>query len=274
MKHSINFIHYLFLIQNEIKAKNYSINSNKKVRIHVSILHHHTSSYLAIDTIIQSAEYNRLSKRVSPHLLVLHQFTSGQELIPSKIPSCRNLIQLEIKPHIQQEVPFQTFLLQPQTSATFQKDFTQQISSSDAKTQILQTEIDYLQKQHAEAIAIGDFTQQLAAERAISSRFQTIKHLPEKQKTLKIIPNQSTIDNQESSETSLISSAISDKSLVTNQVDQQIRELLKKHVKILRKRIRNDKSKLDQKESLDKQVIHSVEDLRQLSIVSKGNIYI
>jgi len=204
-----------------------------------------------MDTIIQSAEYQRLSKRVSPHLLLLHQLTSGQELISSITPCSRNLFQLEIKTHIQQEFPSEKFLLQPESSAVFQKDFTQEMSSSDFKTQILQTEINYLQKQHAEAIALGDFTQQLAAERAISNKLQIIEYLQDKQKSLKIsqtkIPDHSTIENQEST--------ISNKSLIANQVDQQIRGLLKKHVKLLRKRIRNDK-----------QTIHSVEDLRQLSI--------
>jgi O-acetylhomoserine/O-acetylserine sulfhydrylase-like pyridoxal-dependent enzyme len=204
-----------------------------------------------MDTIIQSAEYQLLSKRVSPHLLLLHQLTSGQELIPSVTPSSRTLFQLAIETHIQQEFPPETFLLQHQTSADFQTNFTQPISSSDSKSQILQTEINYLQKQHAEAIAIGDFTQQLAAERAISNKLQIIEYLEDKQKSLKIsqtqIPDHSTIENQEST--------ISEKSLIANQVDQQIRGLLKKHVKLLRKRIRNDK-----------QTIHSVEDLRQLSI--------
>jgi len=217
-----------------------------------------------MDTILQSAEYNRLSQRVSPHLLVLHQFTSGQELIPSISPSSRHLFQLEIKTHIQQELPSQIYLLQHRSSVDFQKDLTQQISSSDSKTQILQTEINYLQKQHAEAIAIGDFTQQLAAERAISNKLQTIEQLYEKQKTLKI--SQTEIPHQSSAEISIISSNISQKSLITNPVDQQIRELLKKHITLLRKRIRNDKSKLNEKESLDKQIIHSVEDLRELSI--------
>jgi hypothetical protein len=217
-----------------------------------------------MDTILQSAEYNRLSKHLSPHLLVLHEFTSGQELIPSISPSSHNIFQLEIKTYIQQEFSSQIYLLQHQSSVDFQKDLIQQFSSSDSKTQILQTEINYLQKQHAEAIAIGDFTQQLAAERTISNKLQIIKQLYEKQKTLKI--SQTEIPDQLSTETSIISSNVSQKSLITNPVDQQIRELLKKHIKLVRKRIRNDKSKLNQKESLDRQIIHSVEDLRELSI--------
>lgn len=188
-----------------------------------------------MNTIIQSAEYDRLSKIVSPHLLILHEFTSGQELIPSISPSSRNLFQLEIKTHIQQEIPSETFFLQPQSSTNFQKDFTREISSSNSKTQILQTEINYLQKQHAKAIAIGDFTQQFAAERAIANKIQ------EKQKPL---------DHQKST--------ISEKSLITNKTDQQIREVLKKHIKLLRK------------ESLNKQMIHSVAELRQLSMISRN----
>src|SRR5271170_1824263 len=121
MKHSIIFIRYLFLIQNKIKVKNYSYNSNREVCIHISVLLNHIY-YLAIDAIIQSAEYKHLSKRISPHLLLLHKFTSGQELIPSITPSSLNLFQLEIKTHIQQEFPSQTFLLQHQSSVIFQQD--------------------------------------------------------------------------------------------------------------------------------------------------------
>jgi len=186
-----------------------------------------------MDTILQSAEYNRLSKHVSPHLLVLHQFTSGQVLIPSIPPSSRNLFQLEIKTQIEQELPFQTFLFQHQSSINFQKDFNQQISSSsNSKIQILQIEIDYLQKQHAEAIALGDFTQQLAAEQAISNKLQTIEYLQEKQKVL-----------------------THEESFITNKTDQQIHELLKTHMKSLRKLIRKNQFQIDQKKFLYKQTI-------------------
>jgi hypothetical protein len=213
--------------------------------------HPHPQDYscrLAIEMIIQSAEYERLSKRVSPQLLLLNQITSGQELIPSIAPSSCNLFQLAIKTDIHQEVPSSIFLVQNQTSASYQKDFTEQIAPLNSKTQILQTEINYLQKQHAEAIAIGDFTQQLAAERAIADKIQTIKHLQDKSSETEI-PKQS--------KTPIVPSAISEKSLV----DQQIRGLLKKHLKPIQKLIRNN-----QKESLSKEIIHSIEDLRRLSI--------
>lgn len=188
-------------------------------------------SFLAINTIIQSSEYNRLSKHISPHLLILHEYTSGQELISLTPPSIRNLFQLGTQTHIQQELPSQTYLLQRQSSINFQKDF------SNPKTQILQTEINYLQKQHAEAIARGDLTQQLAAERAISNKLQTMEQFQEKP-----IP------------------PVQQQSSITNKTDQQIHELMKKHVKSIQRHIRSSKSKLNQK------TIHSVENLRQLSI--------
>jgi hypothetical protein len=271
---SFNHLHS-FLIPNPERDKSReSFNQLKQRGLYTSLYFpSHHIFYLAMDTIIQSAEYQLLSKRVSPHLLLLHQLTSGQELIPSVTPSSRTLFQLAIETHIQQEFPPETFLLQHQTSADFQTNFTQPISSSDSKSQILQTEINYLQKQHAEAIAIGDFTRQLAAERAISNKLQTIKYVQEKPQSLKTsqVEISDSIEHNPS-KTSLIPSTISEKSLITNSVDQQIRGLLKKHAKLLRQRIRNNKSKLsedDQKEFLDKQIIHSIEDLRDLSILSK-----
>jgi hypothetical protein len=161
-----------------------------------------------------------------------------------------------MKTEIQQELSSPIFLVQDQTSAVYQKDFTEQIASLNSKAQILQTEINYLKRQHAEAIAIGDFSQQLAAERAIANKLQTIENLQDQQKLdQKEISDHSMFNNQ--SKTSIVSSAISEKSLV----DQQIRGLLKKHLKPIQKRIRND-----QKQSLSKEIIHSVEDLRRLSI--------
>jgi hypothetical protein len=223
-----------------------------------------------MDTIIQSAEYQRLSKRISPHLLLLNKITSGQELIPSLIPSSVKRFQLEVETHIQQELPSQIFLLQDQSATTFQKDFIQQSLSTDPidpKTQMLQTEIDYLQKQHAESISIGDFTQKLAAEQAMSVKFQAIERL---QNSLQITQTQtqdpSTIDNRQSLEH--ISSTNSEKSLTPNQVDEQVRGLLKDHVKLLQKHIQNEKSKLSetQTDAEEMSSTHSVEDLRQLSI--------
>jgi hypothetical protein len=209
-----------------------------------------------METIIQSIEYQRLSKRVSPQLLLLNQITSGQELMPAITPSSCNLFQLAMKTEIQQELSSPIFLVQDQTSAIYQKDFTEQIASLNPKAQILQTEINYLKRQHAEAIAIGDFSQQLAAERAIANKLQMIKNPQDQQKLdQKEISDHSMLDNQ--SKTSIVSSAISEKSLV----DQQIRGLLKKHLKPIQKRIRND-----QKQSLSKEIIHPVEDLRRLSI--------
>jgi hypothetical protein len=209
-----------------------------------------------METIIQSIEYQHLSKRVSPQLLLLNQITSGQELMPAITPSSCNLFQLAMKTEIQQELSSPIFLVQDQTSAIYQKDFTEQIASLNPKAQILQTEINYLKRQHAEAIAIGDFSQQLAAERAIANKLQMIKNPQDQQKLdQKEISDHSMLDNQ--SKTSIVSSAISEKSLV----DQQIRGLLKKHLKPIQKRIRND-----QKQSLSKEIIHSVGDLRRLSI--------
>ena len=117
------------------------------------------------------------------------------------------------------------------------------------KAQILQTEINYLRRQHAEAIAIGDFTQQLAAERAIDDKLQAIERLEDRQK-----PGETEIANQ--SKTSIVSSTISEKS----SVDRQIRGLLKKHLKPIQKLLRSG-----QRESLGQEILHSVEDLRRLS---------
>jgi len=224
--------------------------------------------YLAMDTIIQSIEYEHLSKRVSPHLLSLHQFTSGQELIPSATSSSVNLFQLETKAYIDQELSYETFLLQHPSSAVFQRDSIQQISSSDLKAQILQIEINYLQKQQAEAIAVGDFTRQLAAEQAISIKLEAIQYLQEKPKLLTEI--QDPIEHDKS-EASITSSTISNQSLSANQVDEQIRGLLK----TLQKSIQNDESKLPKihNESDKLSSPHSEqnekESLHQLSIFSK-----
>jgi hypothetical protein len=206
--------------------------------------------YLAMDTIIQSIEYERLSKRVSPHLLFLHQFTSGQELIPSATSSSVNLFQLETKAYIDQEPPSEIFLLQHPPSAVFQRDSIQQISLFDLKAQTLQIEINYLQKQQAEAIAVGDFTRQLAAEQAITLKLEAIQG---KSKLLTEI--QDPIEHDKS-EVSITSSTISNQSLSANQVDEQIRGLLKK--------LSSPHSEQNEKESL-----HSIEDLHQLSIFSK-----
>ena len=201
---------------------------------------------------MESAEYHRLSKRLSPQLLLSHQMTSGQELIPSITPSSRNLFQLPIITHMQEEFPSFVFLLQQQSSTVVQENSIRQISSPDPKTEILQTEINYLQRQHAEAIAIGDFTQQLAAERAIATKLQAIELRQDEQKPSQIqISDRPKFENQ--SETSVIPTVISEKSLV----DRQIRGLLKKHVKHLQEHAR--------KEPRKKQIIHSVEDLRRLS---------
>ncbi|CAF5046320.1 unnamed protein product, partial [Rotaria sp. Silwood1] len=60
---------------------------------------------LAIDTITQRSQYERLSKRISPHLLILHKLTSQQELLPPIIPYSTILHQLEIQTFMQQESP-------------------------------------------------------------------------------------------------------------------------------------------------------------------------
>ncbi|CAF3003205.1 unnamed protein product, partial [Rotaria sp. Silwood2] len=212
----------------------------------------------AIDVIIQSAQYERLSKRISPNLLVLHKLTSEQELIPSILPCSVKLHQLEIQTSIQQESPYQLFHFQYQSTTNFQKDFIQQISSLDSidsKQRILQNEINYLHKQYNEAIVIGDFTRQLAAEQIISNKFQMIESFQEKEKSQKTSPIEiqipSMIDNQQSiehkkSKTSIKSSKISEKSLDTNQVNEQIHELLINYDTILQQQIQNDREKLSQ----------------------------
>ncbi|CAF3715255.1 unnamed protein product [Rotaria sp. Silwood1] len=74
---------------------------------------------LVIDTIIQSVQYERLSKRISPHLLVLHKLTSQQELITSIISCSAILHQLEIQTFMQQESSYQMFHFQYQSSTNF-----------------------------------------------------------------------------------------------------------------------------------------------------------
>ncbi|CAF1261150.1 unnamed protein product [Adineta steineri] len=207
----------------------------------------------AMEPIIQSIEYENLSKCVSPHLLLLHKFTSGQELIPSITSSSTNLLQSETKAHVNQELSFQTFLLQSQSSANFQKDSIEQYASLDLKTQVLHTEIMYLQKQHAEAIAVSDFSQQLAAEQIISTRLQRIKQSQIEIQDSTSMTNQQSVKYNKS-KTSIISTSISRKSLPTNETDEQIRKLLKNHIKSLQMRIENDESKLS-----------SIEDFRQLN---------
>ncbi|CAF4669063.1 unnamed protein product [Rotaria sp. Silwood1] len=291
LNETINQFHSLFMFDFE-HDKNQELLKQMKQR--------------AIDTVIQSVQYERLSKRISPHLLILHKLTSQQELIPSIIPCSAILHQLEIQTFIQQESPYQMFHFQYQSSTNFQKDIVQQISSFDSidsiNHQILQTEINYLQKQYDEASVIGDFTQQLAAEHIISNKLQMIESFQEQEKSQKDsqieIQISSTIDNQQSveykkSKTSIKSSTINEKSLDTNQINEQIHELLNNYDTILQKHIKNDQAEfskiqtdIDQIEIqtdklssahteqesnkiMHQQTIDTIEDLHQLSILVK-----
>ncbi|CAF3716426.1 unnamed protein product [Rotaria sp. Silwood1] len=220
---------------------------------------------LAIDTITQRSQYERLSKRISPHLLILHKLTSQQELIPSIIS----------------------------------------YSIDSINHQILQTKINYLQKQYDEAIVIGDFTRQLAAEHIIPNKLQMIESFQEQEQSQKDsqleIQIPSTIDNQQSveykkSKTSIKSLIINEKSLDTNQINEQIHELLNNYDTILQKHIQNDQVELsriqtdidqieiqtdklssahveqDQNEIIHQQMIDTIEDLHQLKNNSEKQI--
>ena len=201
-----------------------------------------------MEMIIQSAEYRRLFKRVSPQLLSVNQMTSGQELIPGVLALSRHLFQLPIKTRMEQETPSELFLIQNQSSAIYQ-----QISNLDLESHIRQIEINYLQKQHAHATAIGDFAQQLAAERAIASK------IPLEKQATSTAQISDDIKLAHQPETSLVSSVVNEKS----DIDQQIRGLVKKRMKSLQEQIRTDPS-----EPLDRKTIRSVEDLRRLSMFS------
>lgn len=205
-------------------------------------------SVSAMETILQSAEYQRVSKRVSPQLLAVNHITSGQELIPAVLPSSKHVFQVPIETRMQQEIPSEIFLIENQSSVIYQ-----QISALDLESRIRQMEIDYLQKQHAQAVAIGDLAQQLAAERAIASKIPR-----EKQTTaMRQISDDTKIADQPGP--SMVPSVIHEKPLV----DQQIRGLVKKHMKSLKEQIR-----IDPLEPLDRRTIRSVEDLRRLSMCS------
>jgi len=111
---------------------------------------------------------------------------------------------------------------------------------TDFQSQLLQKQIEYLQRQHAEAVTNNDFTQQIAAERALEDKLKRFTKL--QPKSIRV----------ESS--SLVTSK---RSARLSSVDQQIRGLMKKHVKQLQKRV--------QDKNHEKEIIHVVKDLRQLS---------
>ncbi|CAF4553692.1 unnamed protein product [Rotaria socialis] len=130
----------------------------------------------AIDAIIQSVQYERFIKHIPSNLLLLHGLHSDQEVLPSIIPCSTKLFKLETKTSIEQEPQFER--------NHFQTDFIQQISSSfdpiDSKIQILQTEINFLEKKYYESIVVGDFTRQLAVEQALAVKLQIMEPLQEK----------------------------------------------------------------------------------------------
>ena len=267
--------------------------------IEISFVIRSTRFYdLAIDNITQSARYERLSKNISPHLLLLHKLTSGQQLVPYTIPCSAKQFQLEIKPSIQLEFASEIFLLKYQSSVKYQNDVLQQISFAepiDSKMKILKTEIDYLKKQYAESIAIDDYAQQLATEQTISSKLQIIESLHEKQQLLKDSKKEtriySPVDNQVSTDNTKLKASIRSSTVIktfldADQFNKQIREVLKAYVNILHKHIRSDQLKVserqyqiyeasssrledNQKEFSGKQIINSENDLRQLSIFFK-----
>lgn len=190
---------------------------------------------LAIEIANQSAEYARLAKHVSPQLLISNQITSGQELISEITLSTRTLFQLPIDIHVEEENIPETYLLQSKS-----QDSLQQIVPTDFQSQLLQKQIEYLQQQHAEAVTNNDLTQQIAAERALEDKLKRFT---------KLQPKSIQVESS-----SLVSSK---RSARLSSVDQQIRGLMKKHVKQLQKRV--------QDKNHEKEIIHVVKDLRQLS---------
>lgn len=194
------------------------------------------------------AHYQRLSKGVSPPLLQTHQMISAQELIPTIPPLSRHLFQIPIETRIEEEIPAELFLIENQSIAISQ---TEEISTFDRESQIRLIQINYLRKQQAQAFALGDVAQQLAAEQAIASK------LPVAQPEVSVIRTSDSAKLENQPETSMTPSIVHKRSLV----DQQIRGLVKKHVKSLQDHIRTDPS-----EPLDRKTIHSLEDLRRLSI--------
>ncbi|CAF3617508.1 unnamed protein product [Rotaria sp. Silwood1] len=191
----------------------------------------------------------------------------------------------------------------------WQHYYTKQVYKGDSidsiNHQILQTKINYLQKQYDEAIVIGDFTRQLAAEHIIPNKLQMIESFQEQEQSQKDsqleIQIPSTIDNQQSveykkSKTSIKSLIINEKSLDTNQINEQIHELLNNYDTILQKHIQNDQVELsriqtdidqieiqtdklssahveqDQNEIIHQQMIDTIEDLHQLKNNSEKQI--
>ncbi|CAF1549019.1 unnamed protein product, partial [Rotaria sp. Silwood1] len=104
LNETINQFHSLFMFDFE-HGKNQELLKQMKQR--------------AIDTITESVQYERLSKRISPHLLILHKLTSQQDLLPPIIPYFAILHQLEIQTFMQQESPYQMFHFQYQSSTNF-----------------------------------------------------------------------------------------------------------------------------------------------------------
>ncbi|CAF0920812.1 unnamed protein product [Adineta ricciae] len=215
----------------------------------------------AIESIIQSNEYERLSKRVSPNLLLLHEITSGQQLISLTAPSLLNHFQLGIKCMIHQELSSQVFLLRRQSSA-FRKDYTEQLSSldpTDTTVQTIRTEITYLQRKYDEAVAVGDISQQLAAKQIISAKMQDNSELfkTKLSKTTEQLP----VDSQKimeylKSDTSTTSITTNEQSLPSAQIDERIDELLANQIKTIHELILTNAEQNEQ---------HSVTDLQQLS---------
>ncbi|CAF0923023.1 unnamed protein product [Adineta ricciae] len=193
----------------------------------------------AIESIIQSNEYERLSNRVSSNLLLLHKITSGQQLISLTAPSLLNRFQLGIKCTIHQELSSEIFLLRRQSSASFRKDYTEQLlslDSTDNTAQTIRTEITYLQSKYDEAVAVGDISQQQAAKQIISAKIQNNSELfkTKPSKTTEQLP----VDSQKiieypKSDTSNTSITTNDRSLPSAQVDERIDELLANQIKTL-----------------------------------------
>ena len=205
---------------------------------------------LVIDEIIQSYNYDRLSRDVSLDLISLHHFTSGQVSFPSIKPLSLHQFQLPTRISVREEHSFDSYLLRSSQTTKIEQEILS--IPTDTKKQILQQQILYLQKQHADAVALGDFAQQLAAERAIENKLQRIEgqHL--------IAP----------SHISLLSATTSETSVAPSHIDRQVRGVLKSHVRSLQTKMqklprdhREDSKPLE----VYNKMVNSVEDLRQLS---------
>ncbi|UJR31391.1 hypothetical protein I4U23_018885 [Adineta vaga] len=218
-----------------------------------------TREYSVVDSLVRE-EVEDLMKQQNT-VIHIRQAISRMEVIASE--AFEHIHSILISNQVQENY-------QPSLTELKQRDF------ANSKSQILQSEITYLQKQYNEAVAVGDISQQQATKQAISAKIQENK--PEIETNLgetlnrSLTPNQQSVEYDESN-VSKISPTLTNRSHSIYEIDQQIGELLTNQVKLLQEQTQNDQSNgrqslhLDHKEQENqhREIINSVTDLRQLN---------